>query len=192
MEIPSASVATAGGPRAAAWTLVFALGALASGASASPPAVPPQLAPAANEALAMIVPAKGVQIYECRAQKDGTAHEWTFVAPEAELFDAHGKTIGTHGAGPHWQSSDGSRIVAKVRQRADAPLPGAIPWLLLAAESTGPQGAFSRVSSIQRVNTAGGLAPAAGCSAETVGRAARVGYTADYYFFVPRADAVSE
>jgi hypothetical protein len=160
----------------------FAL-ALAACASA-PVSVPPALQPAASEALAMIVPAKGVQIYECRARKDSAAvYEWTFVAPEAQLFDGYGKTIGTHGAGPHWQAADGSRIVGKVRQRADAPVAGAIPWLLLATESAGPQGAFSRVSSVQRVNTAGGVAPATGCSAETAGRLARIGYSADYYFF---------
>src|SRR5512134_3837520 len=123
MEMPSASVPTAGGACAAALTLAFALGALAAvataGASASPAAVPSQLAPAPGEALAMIVPAKGVQIYECRASKDGTQYEWVFIAPEAELYDKHGKAIGSHGAGPHWQSSDGSRILGKVRQRAD-------------------------------------------------------------------------
>ena len=32
--------------------------------------VPDKLKPGANESLAMIVPAKGVQIYECRATKD--------------------------------------------------------------------------------------------------------------------------
>lgn len=155
--------------------------------ASAPVTVPPALQPAANEALAMIVPAKGVQIYECRARKDSAAaYEWTFVAPEAQLFDAHGKTIGTHGAGPTWQAADGSRIVGKVRQRADAPVAGAIPWLLLATESAGPQGAFSRVSSIQRVNTAGGIAPATGCSLDTVGRMARIGYSADYYFFTAK------
>jgi hypothetical protein len=163
----------------------FAL-ALAACASA-PVTVPPALQPAANEALAMIVPAKGVQIYECRAHKDAAAaYAWIFVAPEAELFDAHGKTIGTHGAGPSWQATDGSRIVGKVRRRADAPVVGAVPWLLLATESAGPQGAFSRISSIQRLNTAGGIAPATGCSAETAGRLARVGYSADYYFFTAK------
>jgi hypothetical protein len=178
-----ASARIPGAARAAACAATLALAACAS---MLPPAIPSQLQPAAGEALAMIVPAKGVQIYECRARSDGATHEWVFVAPEAELFDAHGKTIGTHGAGPHWQSSDGSRVVGKLRQRADAPAPGAIPWLLLGAESTGPQGAFSKVSSIQRVNTAGGVAPADGCSRETAGRSARVGYRADYYFFTAR------
>jgi hypothetical protein len=145
--------------------------------------VPSKLTPPANESLAMIVPAKGVQIYECRAGKQAGQFEWAFVAPEADLFDAQGRVIGRHGAGPFWQSSDGSKIVGTVKERADAPAAGAIPWLLLATKSDGPAGAFSKVTSIQRVNTAGGVAPATGCSAATAGTTARIAYTADYYFF---------
>jgi hypothetical protein len=148
---------------------------------------PDNLKPAANESLAMIVAAKGVQIYECRAARNAVAaYEWAFVAPEADLFDAHGKLIGRHGAGPFWQSTDGSRIVGAVKAKADAPVVGAVPWLLLATKSNGPEGSFSKVTSIQRVNTAGGIAPAAGCASESAGTRARVHYTADYYFFTDR------
>jgi hypothetical protein len=42
------------------------------------------------------------------------------------------------------------------------------------------------VTSIQRVNTVGGSAPANGCDAATVGQEARVHYTADYRFFTQR------
>ena len=140
--------------------------------------VPDNLNPGAQEALAAIVPAKGVQIYECRAGK------WAFVAPEAALFDTAGKRIGSHYAGPHWEASDGSKIVAKVKARADAPVAKDIPWLLLEAKSVGAEGAFSRVTSIQRVATAGGIAPAGGCG--EAGAKARVPYTADYYFFTAR------
>lgn len=147
--------------------------------------VPDRLKPAANESLAMIVPAKGVQIYECRARKDQAgAYEWVFVAPEATLFDAHGNRIGRHDAGPHWESTDGSKILGAMKERADAPTAGAIPWLLLSAKSVGPEGAFSKVTSIQRVNTVGGVAPTTDCAQATIGRSARIGYTADYYFFV--------
>ena len=62
-------------------------------------------------------------------------------------------------------------------------MPDAIPWLLLAAKSVGSEGSFSKVTSVQRVNTVGGLAPKAGCSQAAVGTPARIGYTADYYFF---------
>jgi hypothetical protein len=76
--------------------------------------------------------------------------------------------------------------VGTLKQRADAPVAGAVPWLLLATKSNGPEGSFSRVTSIQRVNTAGGVAPAAGCASDSAGATARVHYTADYYFFTNR------
>ena len=145
--------------------------------------VPENLRTPAAESLAMVVPAKGVQIYECRAKKDQTGYEWAFVAPEADLFDARGNRIGRHYGGPHWEAADGSKVVAAVRERADAPSADAIPWLLLAAKSVGPEGSFRHVSSIQRVNTVGGVAPKNGCSQAAAGQSARVNYTADYYFF---------
>ena len=37
-------------------------------------------------------------------------------------------------------------------------------------------------TSIQRVNTAGGVAPTADCSRDYAGTTARVSYTADYFF----------
>ena len=149
--------------------------------------VPDQLKPRANESLAMIVPAKGVQIYECRVKKDqANAYEWAFVAPEADLFDTNGKKIGKHYAGPHWESADGSKIAGTVKERADAPRADAIPWLLLVAKSVGPQGSFSKITSIQRVNTMGGVAPKTDCSQSTVGTTARIPYTADYYFLTEK------
>lgn len=148
-------------------------------------AAPDTLRPAATEALNATVSARGVQIYECRARKDG-GYEWVFVAPDAVLLDAQGKAIGHHGAGPYWQSADGSRVVGTVTARADAPASGAIPWLLLSTKSSGPAGAFSKVTSIQRVNTQGGVAPAAPCAAPSAGTPARVPYTADYRFFTAR------
>src|SRR5947209_6862010 len=84
--------------------------------------VPDKLKPGANESLAMIVPAKGVQIYECRAKKDEVgAYVWAFVAPEADLFDERGNRIGRHYAGPHWEAADGSKIVGTLKEQADAP-----------------------------------------------------------------------
>jgi Protein of unknown function (DUF3455) len=130
--------------------------------------------------------AAGVQLYECRA-KAGAASgaEWVFVAPEAELRDALGQDAGKHYAGPHWEAPDGSRIVGTVRARADAPQAGAIPWLLLAAKSVGGEGRFARVTSVQRVNTVGGVAPARSCDTSTIGAVERVPYTADYVLLAP-------
>jgi hypothetical protein len=158
-------------------TAVVLLAVVAAGCAATIQ-VPDTLKPAANESLARVVSAKGDQIYECR---DG---KWVFVAPEAELFDAAGKKIGRHYAGPHWEAADGSRIVGAVKERADAPAAGSIPWLLLSAKSVGPEGAFSKVTSIQRVATKGGVAPEGDCF--RAGTRARVPYTADYYFFTSK------
>jgi hypothetical protein len=145
--------------------------------------MPDKLKPRANESLALIVPAKGVQIYECRTKKDQAgAYEWAFVAPEADLFGTSGKKIGRHYAGPYWESTDGSKIAGTVKERADAPQADAVPWLLLVTRSVGSQGSFSKITSIQRINTVGGVAPKSGCSQSAVGTTARIRYTADYYF----------
>jgi uncharacterized protein DUF3455 len=168
---------------------VLLLGLFAAGCASSQPLksavqVPDKLRPDANESLAMIVPAKGVQIYECRARKDQTGeYEWAFVAPEADLSDAGGHRIGLHYAGPQWESADGSKILGTVKEHADAPAADAIQWLLLTAKSVGAEGSFSKVTSVQRLHTVGGVAPKTGCSQAAAGTTARINYTADYYFF---------
>jgi hypothetical protein len=118
--------------------------------------------------------AEGVQIYRW----NGTS--WAFVAPEAVLYDRCGDVVGIHYAGPTWESASGSTVVGAVIERA-TPDPDAIPWLLLGAVETEGPGIFKRVTYIQRVNTAGGLAPAA--PGTFVGEVARVPYAADYYFY---------
>src|SRR5213075_2496388 len=103
--------------------------------------------------------AKGVQIYECRDDK------WVFVAPQADLFDVRGNLVGRHYAGPRWQATgDGSTIVGTVKSSAQAPAPGAIPWLLLSAKSEAGRGYLSDVTSVQRLATAGGVAPSGSCA----------------------------
>lgn len=147
------------------------------GCSAVAPTVPDVLRPGANAKFALTVSARGMQIYECR---NG---QWAFVAPEAELFDTSGRAFGSHGAGPFWQARDGSRVVAGVTARLDAPEAGAIPWLLLAAkpaDGTATPGALQGVTHIQRVNTAGGSAPTGACQP---GHPLRVPYRADYHFY---------
>jgi Protein of unknown function (DUF3455) len=153
----------------------------------TPPVVPDAIKAGAGEKLAFVRHARGVQIYRCDAA-EGAAMRWVFVAPEAQLFENSGAAtvLGTHGAGPFWQANDGSRTVGKVAARADAPQPAAdIPWLLLSTTASGSPGQMAAVSSIQRIRTAGGVAPAAGCAAAAdAGKTARVPYTSDYVFFV--------
>jgi len=166
----------------------LAISACAVDRAAPASGVPDKLAPSTQASLAMLAKARGVQIYQCRQAADGSnTYEWAFVAPEADLFDARGDKIGRHFAGPAWESRDGSRIVGTVQARNDAPTADAIPWLLLATKATGPEGAFSKVTQVQRLNTAGGNAPSTGCAASADGMTVRVPYAADYYFWKPGA-----
>ncbi|MFL6665516.1 MAG: DUF3455 domain-containing protein [Rhizobacter sp.] len=161
---------------------------LLAACAASPPAkapIPEALVPAGQVARERLA-AQGVQIYECRASQDAAAKaQWTFVAPEAALFDGAGRRVGKHFAGPRWEADDGSRIVGTVKARADAPQAGAIPWLLLTANAEGSAGRFSKMTSVQRINTVGGVAPQAPCDAATLGSSVRVPYTADYILLSP-------
>jgi len=167
-------------------TLITSSLLLAAGCASQPTStvqVPEALKPAANEKLVRVVPARGDQIYECREVKAGT-YDWAFVAPAAELYDGNGRKIGIHYAGPSWEAADGSKIVGKVKQLSKAPADGAIPWLLLEAKSAGKDGDFSRITSVQRVATVGGVAPAGGCP--LAGYKIAIPYSADYYFFTAK------
>jgi Protein of unknown function (DUF3455) len=149
------------------------------------PTTPANLAPAANEAQVLRLPAVGVQIYECKIV-DGKPAAWIFVSPEADLFDESGARVGKHYGGPTWELNDGSKIVGTVKERANSATAGAIPWLLLSAKSSGGAGKFEKISSLQRVNTVGGVAPATGCTAGDVSKQARVYYKADYVYFTTK------
>lgn len=92
---------------------------------------------------------------------------------------------------PTWQSSFDSSAVwgsklASVAAGSEASCPtvGAIPCLLLQAVANRPgtfdEGLFARTTFIQRLNTAGGSAPAGSCK---VGALEQVPYSADYTFF---------
>ncbi len=135
-----------------------------------------------DEVVVLALDARGTQDYECRAPKGGTGpHTWVFVQPEADLFDAAGKKVGKHYAGPTWESLvDGSKVVGVVKASANAPEPGAIPWLLLSSKEASPAGTFSGIRSIQRTDTHGGTPPAGGC--ERAGEVLKVPYSALYSF----------
>jgi hypothetical protein len=121
--------------------------------------------------------AQGAQIYECAAGKDGK-FAWSFREPIATLL-LKGKTVGRHYAGPNWEYMDGSAVVGKVVGRAPGKTAKDIAWLKLAATSHRGMGLFSGVTTIQRINTAGGQLAGA-CS--TVGTFNAVAYSTDYVF----------
>ena len=138
--------------------------------------------PAGNK-VAMETVGVGEITYECREKANlAGAHEWVFVAPVATLYGADRKVVGKYYAGPTWEAADGSKVTGK--QVAVAPaMAGSIPLQLVKAEPAMGMGAMQGVSYIQRLNTEGGVAPAAACDAATKGQRQQVAYEADYVFY---------
>jgi hypothetical protein len=102
---------------AAIWNIAFAImtGILIGTAALTADADQTALAPPRVSELLFEVMADGVQIYTCEAKERGL--EWSFKAPQANLFDNQGRPTGTHFAGPTWKMDDGSAVVGEVMPR---------------------------------------------------------------------------
>jgi len=149
--------------------------------------VPEKLKPGANESLAMVTAAKGVQIYECRASNDRAGeYDWIFVAPEAELFDATGtkRSAGTTPARTgNRPTAAGSSRHEGARRRAYGRLDSLAAALGEVGRAGRPRSAKSPASSA--VHTVGGVAPKGGCFESESGMQLRIGYTRTITSFRP-------
>ncbi len=163
--------------------LVLALGSAGLRVAGAQQA-PKELRPPAGEEMLCQVHANGDQIYVCKA--DGEHFAWTLNAPEAQLSDEAGKPFGKHFAGPSWEANDGSRVTGKAVANSPSPDGDSIPWLLVTVVNRSGEGKLARVTSIQRIHTKGGKAPAFGCDAAHTGAEQRAPYSADYVFFAPK------
>lgn len=151
----------------------------------------------------------GTQDYVCTTSATSVSgFAFSLFTPEATLFNREGKQLITHFFSPNsdptvkppeagtirvtWEDSrDSSRVWAMLLQQSTDERfvqKDAVAWLKLQtvgvdAGTTGG-GRLTKVTFIQRLNTAGGLAPASGCSTfEDLGRRAFVPYSADYFFY---------
>ncbi len=157
----------------------------------APANVPATLAAPVGTTLKLHDHGVGTQVYTCTSSGVADAgtdagavtYAWVLKGPDALLYDATFAQVGTHSVGPKWTSTDASVITGQKLAQANAPAAAAIPWLLLKATASGGTGVFSDVTYVQRLNTAGGVAPATGCDAGTVGSETSTPYSADYYFF---------
>jgi hypothetical protein len=170
-------------------------------APAAPPPVPAEVRVPAGHKPFLVGHAVGTQNYVCLPAGDGV--RFALSTPQATLFDG-GKQLTTHYFSPNpaesgtvratWQHSrDTSTVWGQVKpgnasSDPEYVAPGAIPWLLVTVVGAedGPDGGdkLTKTTFIQRLNTAGGVAPATGCSSPAdIGRQAFVPYTTDYYFY---------
>jgi hypothetical protein len=130
-----------------------------------------------NEVHIAKVQAEGAQVYECKANASG-ALVWQFREPVATLLE-NGTIVGYHYAGPRWELADGSFIVAKVVARADGASAADIPLLKLEVTERNIVGRLAEVTTIQRINTKGGVAHG---SCPAAGKLLSAPYTAEYVF----------
>jgi hypothetical protein len=145
------------------------------------PDTPQALRPPKGEILLFHLKGKGKQIYVC--QQSVSTYTWKLKAPDAQLFGESGELVGRHFAGPTWESNAGSRVTGKMMASVPSPDSNSIPWLLLTMTSRDSTGLMARVQSIQRLNTKGGVAPAAGCGPGNASNETSIPYEADYYFY---------
>ena len=138
----------------------------------------PDAIAAPGEALVATAHAQGAQVYECKADATGKL-AWQFREPIATLL-VDGKTVGRHYAGPNWELADGSAVVGKLAGRAPGATAKDIPLLKLEVVSQRGNGRLSGVTTVQRLNTRGGVA-AGPC--ESAGAFLSVPYSADYAFY---------
>lgn len=138
----------------------------------------PDAIAAPGELLIATIHAQGAQVYECKADAAGKL-AWQFREPVATLLK-DGKTVGRHYAGPNWELADGSAVIGKVAGRAPGASANDIPLLKLDVTSRRGTGGLAGVTTIQRLNTKGGVAEGP-CA--TAGAFLSVPYAADYAFY---------
>ena len=156
--------------------LALSVLAAAAGTGAASAQVPAAIA-VPGEAAVVTLHAEGAQVYECKAGSDGKL-AWAFREPIATLV-LDGKTVGRHYAGPNWEHMDGSAVVGKAVGNAPGKSASDIPWLKLEVTANRGSGAFSGISTVQRINTAGGVFTGA---CDKAGAFHSAPYAADYVF----------
>jgi hypothetical protein len=156
------------------FALTFAATALAATQAAAQ--VPAPIA-APGESVIATLYAQGAQVYECKAAADGKL-AWAFREPIATLL-LDGKTVGRHYAGPNWDHVDGSGVTGKVLANAPGKTANDIAWLKLEVTARRGSGVLSAATTIQRINTVGGVVSGA-CDKAGAFRSAP--YATDYVF----------
>ena len=146
---------------------------IASTASAQMPAA----IAAPGETAIVTLYAQGAQVYECKAGADGKL-AWAFREPIATLL-LEGKTVGRHYAGPNWDHVDGSGVTAKAAGNAPGKTPNDIAWLKLEVTAKRGSGVLANATTIQRINTVGGVKSGA---CEKAGTFFSAPYATDYVF----------
>ena len=181
------------------------------GCATTPPtaneALPADLQANADEVLQEVVTSShGDAVYICRrtavslgnsltpaapgVATDSTQLQWAETGSESMLIDGNGEGIGTVGSGYYFLAYDGSYVVGTPPAEAQVK-PDTLAWARYAIKFVATPrpgvGRFANVSSIQRIDTVGGLPPQPECPQE--GQHLSVPYTATYMIYRSKGHA---
>ncbi|KAG0192571.1 hypothetical protein DFQ28_008693 [Apophysomyces sp. BC1034] len=150
-----------------------------------PPAnntLPASLQARAVEVLQEVFRVHGNETYVC--QRNGNQLSWHPTGTLATLVDESRHSAGVISAGGYFIATDGSYVVVRLLAQ-EIINASALPWQRLttvqSSAEPGEIGRFTNVTSIQRVQTSGGLPPNPVCTVERT--ALYVPYSATYLFY---------
>ena len=154
------------------FAIIAAAALVATEAAAQMPA--PIAAP--GETGIVTLHAEGAQIYDCKAGTDGKL-AWAFREPIATLL-LDGKTVRVKVDGGA-TVADGSGVTGKVLANAPGKSANDIAWLKLEVTARRGSGVLSGATTVQRINTAGGVMSGA---CDKAGAFHSAPYATDYVF----------
>jgi len=157
--------------------LPLAAAAMLAGSAGQAFAQLPAAIAAPGETVVATFYATGAQVYECKAGNDGKL-AWAFREPIATLL-LDGKTIGRHYAGPNWEHMDGSLVTARAAGNVPGKTAADIPWLKLEVTAHRGSGMLTPVTTVQRINTVGGVLSG---TCDKAGAFQSAPYSTDYVF----------
>ena len=164
----------------------LALALPAAAAISEPAGIGAGLRAPANEEAVFMLTGNGAYVYECRQSLlDPNVYEWSFVVPDAMLYDGS-RSVARHATVGLFEALTDRSSLSGVVRASQAGGGSNLPWLSMRAQPLSADGIFAGVTSVQRVNTAGGSAPTTGCGPGNAGGETRVAYRADYYFYKQR------
>jgi hypothetical protein len=137
----------------------------------------PDAIAAPGETKVVALSGQGAQVYEWKAGANGKL-AWTLREPIATLM-LDGKTVGRHYAGPNWDYEDGSGVTAKAIGNAPGKTANDVPWLKLEVTAHRGSGTLTGVTTVQRINTQGGVITG---SCNKAGAFRSAPYSAEYVF----------
>ncbi len=177
MKVPRSSLPSRGDRALLSACALLALSGCAT--SAQPPtandSLPADLRASPNEVLKEVLTANGDQTYVCRrtpsAVAGGSQLLWAEQGSEATLVAADKQSAGTVVPGPHFIAYDGSYVIGTPLAEHQIGA-NTLTWVRYKAKFDAArrpgEGRFADVTSIQRIDTKGGLPPQPDCTVEGV------------------------